>query len=311
MKFPANAYRFGLRPHLILIGSVVALIAATFPQSTGERTWPADSEVAIDKALTDLELGAAQGVAVRDGKIYAYGDRVLDQPRIGIIREYDQNLKWTGRQVMLTRDGKPVITHPTGLTWNSKFGTFLGDTVNKKSRIYRLAWERAWADGNLDHAVLAEMDDDIATNGGRPTFVGLKGRVLLATADYGDVEPELRLYDPEGLLRSKKSSAPGVIIHRIPCGPFNQNLHWDETKGQLTFVQNVIEGRGWRLVVINFEKAIDAGSIEAPAARVSSKTFTPADELEGWWPLDADRSLFAAARRKDNLITGTIRPVAQ
>ena len=79
----------------------------------------------------------------------------------------------------------------------------------QKARIYRLDWEQAWKDGNLDRAVLGEIDDDAAINGTRPVFVSLGGKTYLATADYGDVHPEIRLYDPDRLLAAGRSSAPG------------------------------------------------------------------------------------------------------
>src|SRR5262249_11984347 len=152
----------------------------------------------------------------------------------------------TGRVVWLRKNDKPLLVHPTGLTWHQKWGTFLGDTVNRKAIIYRLDWEKALADGNLDRAVLSVIEDDAANNGCRPEFLNTGGRDYLATADYGDVRPEIRLYDPEKLLLSGRSSAPGVVAARILCGSFNQNLHWDPQRGQITCIQNVIAGRGWQ-----------------------------------------------------------------
>ena len=104
-----------------------------------------------------------------------------------------------------------------GLTWDRRWGTFLGDTVLKKAVIYRLDWDRAWQDGDLEHAVRDVIDDDAAINGCRPTLVTLGGRTLLATSDYGDVRPEIRLYDTEALLAAGRPSAPGVVIHRVLC----------------------------------------------------------------------------------------------
>ena len=141
--------------------------------------------------------------------------------------------------------------------------------------IYRLDWNRAWQDGNLDHAVLDVIDDDAATNGCRPTFVTAGGRTFLATSDYGDVHPEVRLYDAETLLNARHSSAPGVIVHHFRCGPFNQNMQWDGSTGRLTCVQNVIEGRGWRLDVLDLEKAIAAGDAAAPGGGAYSHVYTP------------------------------------
>jgi hypothetical protein len=278
------------------------------PPPDGE--WTADAEVADARKVTDSALGAAQGVAVREGKIYAYGDVYSSSPRMGVIREYDRDLVPTGRQVTLGLGGKPLIIHPTGLTWDPRFGTFLGDTVLKKAVIYRLDWDRAWADGSLDHAVLATLDDDAAINGCRPTFVEVGGRTLVATADYGDVRPELRLYDPDALLKAGRTSAPGVVVQRVLCGPFNQNLFWDPATRRLTCVQNVIEGRGWRLDVLDLDRALADGRVSGPGVRVRTYTFDPHDELEGFWPLDAGRSLIVTSSRRDNITLGTIRPTA-
>jgi hypothetical protein len=153
------------------------------------------------------------------------------------------------------------------------------------------------------------IDDDAAINGCRPTLVSFGGQTLLATSDYGDIHPEIRLYDPEALLAARRSSASGVIMHRIRSGPFNQNMQWDAVSGRLTCVQNVIEGRGWRLDVIDLARAIAAGDVSSPGVRVQAYTFTPHDELEGFWPLDAKRSLLAIARRHDNLVIGTIKTI--
>ena len=176
-----------------------------------------NAEIADAHSFSDAALGLAQGIVVRDHKIYAYGDMLWASPRMGVIREYDDNLVSTGRQIRLNCDGKPLIVHPTGLTWDSHFGTFLGDTVSGKATIYRIDWDRAWADGTLDHAVLDTINDDAAKNGCRPTLVETGGRTLLATADYGNISPELRLYDPEAMLKAGRTSAPGVIVHRVPC----------------------------------------------------------------------------------------------
>ncbi|MEJ7638289.1 MAG: hypothetical protein WKF75_10015 [Singulisphaera sp.] len=151
------------------------------------------------------------------------------------------------------------------------------------------------------------IDDDAAINGCRPALVELGGRTLLATADYGDLRPEIRLYDPEALLAAGRSGAPGVVVHRVRCGPFNQNLSWDAESARLTCVQNVVAGRGWRLDVLDLARAVADGRADGPGVRDSRMTFPPHDELEGYWPLDRGRALFAVARRRDNLVVGVCR----
>jgi hypothetical protein len=296
---------------------MVAWIILAFPvaaqQPEPDATWTADADLDVEKSITDTGLGAVQGVVARDGKVYAYGDVFRAEPRVGVIREYTEHFEPTRRVVWLRRGGKPTIVHPTGLTWHERWGTFLGDTVKStdptRSRglIYRLDWERAWKDGNLDQAVVAVIDDDAAINGCRPEFVSIDGRALLATADYGDVRPEIRLYDPAALLAAGRSSAPGVVAGRILCGPFNQNLHWDAASGELTCVQNVIVGRGWRLDVLNLSRAVADGRVDGPGVRLRRLTFSSHDELEGYWPLAAGRGMFAVARSHDNVFTATFR----
>ena len=151
--------------------------------------------------------------------------------------------------------------------------------------IYRLDWEKAWNDGDLDEAILNVIEDDAAINGCRPEFVTLSGRTLLATADYGDIRPEIRLYDPDVLLAAGRSRPPGVVAHRVLCGPFNQNLHWDAESGHLICVQNVIAGRGWRLDELDLARAVADGRADGPGVRVRRLTFAPHDELEGYWRL--------------------------
>jgi len=277
------------------------------PVAVDEAVWTADTVVDVERAATDMGLGAAQGIVLRDGRVYAYGDVFHANPRVGVIREYTPDLQPTGRVVWLRKDGKPLIIHPTGLTWDDRWGTVLGDTVEQKARIYRLDWERAWRDGVLDHAVLGVVDDDAAINGCRPEFVKLGGRTLLATADYGDVRPEIRLYDPEALFAAGRSSAPSVATHRMLAGPFNQNLHWDAGEGRLTCVQNVVAGRGWRLDVIDLARGTADGRVDGPGVRVRRETFASGDELEGFWPLTNGRAMFAAARREANLVVGVAR----
>jgi hypothetical protein len=101
-----------------------------------------------------------------------------------------------------------------------------------------------------------------------------------------------------------------VVVHRVLCGAFNQNLHWDAESGSLTCVQNVIEGRGWRLDVIDLARGIGDGRCTGPGVRLRTLTFAPHDELEGYWPLDRDRSLFVTSRRDGNVVVAAFRSTA-
>jgi hypothetical protein len=270
-------------------------------QAPAKTAWKANAELQDVERHTMLGLGAMQGVSFHDGKVYLYGDVWDAKPRVGVIREYTADYQPTGRVVWLRKDGKPLLRHPTGLTWHTRWGTFLGDTVERKGIIYRLDWSKAWEDGNLDRAVLNIIDDDAAVNGCRPEFVTLEEKDYLATADYGDVRPEVRLYDPERMLSAGRTSASGVVAYRVRCGPFNQNLHWDGATGQLTCVQNVIAGLGWQLDILDLAKAAAAGQASAPGVRVKMLIFEPGDELEGYRSLGERRGLFVTSSRKNNL----------
>ena len=173
--------------------------------------------------------------------------------------------------------------------------------------IYQLDWERAFADGDLSRAVRAVVVDDAAVNGSRPEFVSLHGKDFLATADYGDVRPEVRLYDPEKLLAARRTSASGVIAYRFLAPPFNQNLDWDNDAKQLTCVLNVIEGRGWRLETLDLERAIADGRAWGPNVCIRTRTFPNRDELEGYRRFSPGVGVFVTSSRKSNLFVGRIQ----
>lgn len=294
------------RPGAICWTLLVACLVGTVTPAVAQEVTA--KFVAVD-AKTIPDIGAGQGISVRDGHYYVYGDWHTGQPRVGVIRELNAEFKPTAKFVRLEANGKPLITHPTGLTFDAEQGTFIGDTVNNKGVIFQIDWAKAWADGNLTNAVLARIEDDAATAGTRPEFVTYAGQRWLATADYGQLQAELRLYDVAKLIEAGRSSAPGVIGHRIPCGLRNQNLHWDAARGELTCVQNRALGKGWQLEVIHLAKALEAKSATAPPARVSQWVLSEGTELEGYRPLTAGRCVCVVSRHEQNVLIGTLEPV--
>ncbi len=62
--------------------------------------------------------------------------------------------------------------------------------------------------------------------------------------------------------------------------------------------------------MIDLARAIADGRASAPGVRVKTLTFSPHDELEGYWPLDAERALFVTSRRTHNIVAGTARPIS-
>jgi len=299
--------RFPALLSVTFLVAAVGLKAAEPPKNHVAAGWSSDSVLEDVKALTMEGLGATQGVSFHEGKVYLYGDCFDVKPRVGVIREYSAKYEATGRVIWLRNEEKPLLRHPTGLTWHDKWGTFLGDTVNRRGIIYQLDWERALKDGDLRRAVLAVIEDDAAVNGCRPEFVTFDGKDYLATADYGDARPEVRLYSLEALLRARRTSAPGVIAHRFLASPFNQNLHWDNDTKQLTCVLNVIEGRGWRLETLDLDRAVADGRAWGPEVRIRAQTFPNLDELEGYRPLPQGLGLFVTSSRKNNLVIGKIK----
>ena len=299
-----------LRRFPLFVTSIAAtLVSSPLPaqQPPADATWQSNAALAEPQVKTIEGLGAAQGVSLHDGKIYLYGDVYDATPRVGVIREYDRQFQPTGKVILLQKNNVPLLVHPTGLTWDQHWGCFLGDTVNQKAKIYHLDWDAALKDGNLDHAVLDVIDDDAAINGCRPEFVTLGHKVYLATADYGDVHPEIRLYDPETMLNYKRTSVPGATVFQILCGPFNQNLHWDEKNQELTCEQNVIAGRGWQLDVLDLQHAVADGRADGPAAHVRKITLPPHSELEGYTPLDKKHGIFVTSSTSDNVAIGEVQ----
>ncbi|MHC5542734.1 hypothetical protein ACYOEI_31300, partial [Singulisphaera rosea] len=47
-----------------------------------------------------------------------------------------------------------------------------------------------------------------------------------------------------------------------------------------------------------------------PGVRSAIVTFTPHDELEGYWPLDRTHALLLTSSRSGNLVRGVIRPTS-
>ncbi len=262
---------------------------------SGEDATRWNAPINLTHAQTIPDLGAGQGVAWIDGKVYLYGDAAT-----GVIREYELDhalpslLRWTGLEIQLTRNGVDLLTHPTGLTHHPEWGTFLGDTVNQRGTIFHIDWERAKADGHLDHAILNMVNDDLAINGTRPEFVSYAGRILIATSDYGDQGNELRLYDPQHLGRVSRTSSPGVLVDKRACGPWVQSLSWSPEDGALVLVQNQIEGLRYRLT------AIDLQASESHPG-VSWNFCSPCNELEGFRFLPGGVGLFLNSSPEQNV----------
>lgn len=240
-------------------------------------------DVRIVQSFTIDSLGACQGITQIDGKLYAYGDAAT-----GVVREYtweNGRLNYQNRQWKLSVNNEDVINHPTGFAYRKGLPFFIGNSVRLspgstqwKAVIYHVDWNGMKGTTTLDGYLLRTIDDDAAVQGTRPEYVRYKGKWYVATADYGGLRNEVRLYDPHKLSAARKTSDDGVLVHKFTCGPWVQNLCWHERSGMLILVQNQIEGRRWRLSFIDLESSIEKG-----AAVVSYvKDFDKSDELEGF-----------------------------
>ncbi|REG78380.1 hypothetical protein [Algoriphagus antarcticus] len=258
-------------------------------------------EMSIIRILTLDSLGAAQGVSAIADDLYVYGDR-----EIGMMRKYstDDTLSYAGLEYQFTIDGKDLINHPTGIAWNGKNTTFIGNSIrlNKegtkwKAVIHAIDWDGLMKTKTLDGNLLATIDDDACVQGTRPEYVTYQGKSVVATSDYGPKGNEVRLYDPEALITAKKTSEDGVLVGKFTCSAWVQNLHWIAEKGILVLIQNQIEGRKWRLTYLDLEASMKAGK-EVVLKQID---FDPADELEGFTLFgDKNQGLAVSSSRKNN-----------
>jgi len=281
---------------------------------TNKPKWKSNATLSNIQKFTVPEVGACQGVAIVNNKLYFYGDRYDVSPRQGIIKEYTLDMKPTGRQLWLNQNKMPRLTHPTGIAYLDKNNVFIGNTFKQQGTIFLIDWELAWQDGNLDRAIKHKVSDDKMINGCRPVLVAVNGRRLIATSDYGNQGNEIRLYAPQMLAKQPQTSAEGVLVAKFLCGPFNQNLHWDAEAGKIVCVQNVTAGRGWRLQTLSPSLAELLNQIEAsePSEQLidlsasPNLVFTPSTELEGYCRLPNGKSLFVTAHRQNNVVIADI-----
>jgi hypothetical protein len=302
-----------------------------------QATRPTPLVIELVAAQTAPGLGSGQGAEVRDGKVYLYGDA-----ETGVIREFNfvtephPQLVYTGRELLLTRDGVDLISHPTGITFHPedpRYGTLIGDTVAGQGMIYFVDWERLLADGNLDHAVLHVVEDDAGVNGTRPEFVythrpeptratgagkddaaHVWPRWYVATSDYGNVDNAVRYYDPQALRSATHTSADGVLAWHVACRPWVQNLHWLPVHDRLALVQNQIAGLRWRLTFVPVpadQLARSAMPADATyAAWQPFDDFLPVDELEGFHMIDDEHAVLFSSSRRLNVWIGRVKSAA-
>jgi hypothetical protein len=261
-------------------------------------------DMSIRKTFTIDSLGACQGISYQNGRIFLYGDREL-----GVIREYavqGDSLHYSGMEIRLTQSDTDVINHPTGIACNGNNPVFIGNSIRLnregstwRALIYCVNWKGLQSTCTLDGNLLNTIEDDACIQGTRPEYVLYKNKWYVATADYGGVRNEVRLYDPVMLAGAKKTSERGVLVKKFTCSPWVQNLYWIKDKGQLLLVQNQIEGRRWRFTYLDLDASLASGKQEV----IREIDLDRADELEGFSFLNNYESGFAVSSSRVNNVT--------
>ena len=209
----------------------------------------------IKQEITIDSLGACQGVSYQNGAIYFYGDR-----EVGMMRKFKitgNSLVYQHKEYKFTVGGKDVINHPTGIAFHGDAPVFIGNSIRLnpegtrwKAVIYCINWPGLLKTATLDGNIIQTIDDDACIQGTRPEYVRYKGNWFVATADYGNKQNEVRLYNPEALKNCTKTSAPGVLYKKFSCGPWVQNLFWVKNSNILVLIQNQVEGKNGGLLLL-------------------------------------------------------------
>ncbi|WP_200977642.1 hypothetical protein [Echinicola sp. 20G] len=282
-----------MKKNILLLASLFLLIGLV--PDTGAQ------QIEIKNTMTLDSLGAAQGITFINGECFVYGDR-----EIGMMRKYvfHDSLTYTGNEYRFTLDKIDLINHPTGIAWNGHGPTFIGNSIRLnpegtkwKAVIYAIDWDGFLESKTLDGNLLTTIEDDACIQGTRPEYVQYQGEWMVATADYGPGKNEVRLYHPENLLNSKKTSEAGVLVGKFNCSPWVQNLHWMADEKILVLIQNQIEGRRWRFTFLDFEASMKLGS----EVVIKTIDIDRADELEGFALMgNLKQGVAVSSSRKDN-----------
>lgn len=255
--------------------------------------------VEIVNKFTLDSLGACQGVFVNGKNIYLYGDR-----EVGVIRKYkfqNNSLQFTGNEIKLSKNGKDVINHPTGIALiNGK--SFIGNSsrLNEegtlwKAGIFMVDWNRLLQNKSLEKTFYKEIEDNAAIQGTRPELVKFNGKKYVATADYGNKKNEVRFYDIQKLSSVSKTSQ-NVLKFKFSCSPWVQNLHWIKGTNVLVLVQNQIEGKYWRLTFLDLKESVKTGKEKV----LSVIDFKDASELEGFAFVNKNTAIAVTSSRTNN-----------
>ena len=248
-------------------------------------------------------LGACQGISLIDDFFYVYGDR-----ECGVIRKYrivKDSLEYLPKEIKLTLHDSDVINHPTGIAHKKGLPTFIGNSIrlNKEGTlwravIYNVNWNGLLTTGKLDNNLINIIEDDACIQGTRPEYVEYGNKWFVASADYGNKNNEVRLYDPIKLATATKTSEPGVLVAKFTCSPWVQNIHFIKEKNILVLIQNQIEGRRWRFTFLDFKASVKSGHEKVLKVIDVDRN----DELEGFTLMtNKNKAIAVSSSRKDNV----------
>jgi len=257
----------------------------------------------VTKEMSFDSLGACQGISLINGFYYAYGDR-----ECGVIRKYrmsKDSLVYLPKEIKLTLHDSDVINHPTGIAHKKGLPTFIGNSIrlNKEGTlwravIYNVNWNGLLTTGKLDSNLVNVIEDDACIQGTRPEYVKYGNKWFVASADYGNKNNEVRLYDPIKLATATKTSEPGVLVAKFTCSPWVQNIHFIKEKNILLLIQNQIEGRRWRFTFLDLNGSIKAGHEKVLKVIDVDRN----DELEGFTLMsNKNKAIAVSSSRKDNV----------
>ena len=247
-------------------------------------------------------VGQCQGIRLIGDNLYIFGetlsDRYGDVRKVAFIQELDLRCRPTGWQGIFAKSGwKAVITHPNGIAWHPGLPCF----VSINEIIYQINWDVFRKNGNLDGALIRTVKDTESRDGTRIEYVQIAGKWYVATCDYHAAGGnEIRIMDPWRLAACDTTGDPGVVVYRFPAASRIQSLYWNQETDRLVLVGNVALYRGWKLVCLDLEKAVETGSGTDDAV-VAARWFPYVSELEGYSVLPDGSEVFVTSSPRKNL----------
>jgi len=215
-------------------------------------------DVGVIKSTTIKDFKNLNGVEVRGGKIFVFGNDGVS----GRIVEYsliNGELERSGYEagIKLYSNNSYSISQPSGITYHETMGTFIGNSSNESRELYFFDWNILKDSRRLDWSVLNVIEDDLATFSTQPEFVKYNNEWLIASADSSDQSTIIRLYDPFELQQARKTSDPGVLRFQFIAPPGITHLYWRNQTGELLLAQDS-RPSGWRVISIDLKDSIQA-----------------------------------------------------